>query len=218
MPALRRPRWDWRLVPMALAFPAMNVTFLQSMTLTTTANAIWLQSTAPLWVFLYGLTLYRDVHDPRDLVPLVFGWPAPAQSWHSRCATIASARKPASALCSACSRESFTGQSSSRCARYASNRARFLVVVNHLAAAVLLLPYCLYVSQPVSARQLLVLVAVGFIQMGLPYVLFARGLREISSQEGAALSLLEARALRLFGFISCRAEKNPRPGPLPGLL
>ena len=63
LPAVRRPRCDWRLVPMALAFTAMNVTFLQSMTLTTAANAIWLQSTAPLWVFFFSLTLYRDVHD-----------------------------------------------------------------------------------------------------------------------------------------------------------
>ena len=73
LPAVRKPRWDARLVPMALAFTAMNVTFLQSMTLTTAANAIWLQSTAPLWVFLFGLTLFRDMRDRRDLVPLVFG-------------------------------------------------------------------------------------------------------------------------------------------------
>ena len=63
LPAVRRLRCDWRLVPMALAFTAMNVTFLQSMTLTTAANAIWLQSTAPLWVFFFSLTLYRDVRD-----------------------------------------------------------------------------------------------------------------------------------------------------------
>ena len=73
LPAVRKPRWEWGLVPMALAFTAMNVTFLQSMTLTTAANAIWLQSTAPLWVFLFGLTLYRDMRNPHDLVPLACG-------------------------------------------------------------------------------------------------------------------------------------------------
>jgi len=50
-PHIRRPRWRWELVPLTLAFAAMNGTYLTSMTLTTAANAIWLQSTCPFWVF-----------------------------------------------------------------------------------------------------------------------------------------------------------------------
>ncbi len=73
LPAVRRPRWEWRLAPMALAFTGMNVAFLQSMTLTTAANAIWLQSTAPLWVFLWSLAVNRAGRNPRDLVPVLCG-------------------------------------------------------------------------------------------------------------------------------------------------
>jgi drug/metabolite transporter, DME family len=39
--------------------------------------------------------------------------------------------------------------------------------------------------------QLVVLAAFGLFQMGLPYLLFARGLRSVSSQEASLISLLE---------------------------
>src|SRR5690606_4218883 len=72
-PAVRKPRFTWRLVPMALCFALMNGTYLSAMTLTTAANAIWLQSTAPLWIFLAGLLWGADVFKRRDLVPLSCG-------------------------------------------------------------------------------------------------------------------------------------------------
>ena len=60
LPFVRRPRWDMRLVPLCLTFAAMNLAYLSAMTLTTAANAIWLQSTAPWWVFLVGVVVLRQ--------------------------------------------------------------------------------------------------------------------------------------------------------------
>ena len=54
LPLVRRPRWRPALVPLALVFTLMNVTYLSAMALTTAANSIWLQSTAPWWVFSDG--------------------------------------------------------------------------------------------------------------------------------------------------------------------
>ena len=54
VPFVRGARWDVRLVPLSLTFATMNVSYLSAMTLTTAANAIWLQSTAPWWVCLIG--------------------------------------------------------------------------------------------------------------------------------------------------------------------
>ena len=88
-----------------------------------------------------------------------------------------------------------------------SQAAAFLVAVNHLAAAVLLAPYCIYLAQPVGGRQLLVLAAFGFFQMGLPYLLFARGLREVSGQEGAAIALVEPVLVPLWVFLMPGGER-----------
>src|SRR6266404_7935911 len=73
LPAVRRPRWSPQLVPMALAFAAMNVTYLSAMALTTAANAIWLQSTAPWWVFLFGAVVMREPVSRVEAIPLVLG-------------------------------------------------------------------------------------------------------------------------------------------------
>ena len=60
------------------------------------------------------------------------------------------------------------------------------MALNHLAAAAILAPYFLYLAEPVSAFQLLVLAAFGFFQMGLPYLLFARAARSLRSRSGGA--------------------------------
>jgi drug/metabolite transporter (DMT)-like permease/predicted CopG family antitoxin len=66
LPFVRRPRWRIQLVPMVLAYAAMNYTFLNALTLTNEANAIWLQNTAPMWVFLIGVLMFREPVHPRD--------------------------------------------------------------------------------------------------------------------------------------------------------
>jgi len=207
LPAVRRPQWDWRLVPMALAFTAMNVSFLQSMTLTTAANAIWLQSTAPLWVFLFGLTLYRDVRDPRDLVPLVCGLAGAAVilSFELRANSLES-RAGMGVVLGLLSGVFYAGVVVSMRMLRAQGGA-FLVALNHLVAAALLAPYCWHLAQPVSGKQLLVLAAFGFFQMGVPYLLFARGLREVSGQEGAALALLEPVLVPIWVFLIPGGER-----------
>ena len=68
------PRWRPACVPLTVAFTAMNITYLSALALTTAANAIWLQSTAPWWVFLIGVLLLREPVDRRNLIPLVFGF------------------------------------------------------------------------------------------------------------------------------------------------
>lgn len=215
LPAVRRPRWDLRLVPMALAFTAMNITFLQSMTLTTAANAIWLQSTAPLWVFLYSLTLYRDARDPRDLVPLVFGLAGAGVilSFELRAHSLDSQAGMGVLLGVASGVAYATVVVSMRALRDQSGA--FLVAVNHLAAAALLAPYVIYLAQPVSGRQLVVLAAFGFFQMGVPYLLFARGLREISGQEGTAIALVEPVLVPVWVYMMPGGEQ-PAPWTIAG--
>lgn len=215
LPAVRKPRFDVRLVPMALAFTGMNVAFLQSMTLTTAANAIWLQSTAPLWVFLFGLTLYRDVRDPRDLIPLAFGLAGAATilSFELRANSVDS-RAGIGVLLGLLSGIFYAGVVVSM-RRLRGEEGTFLVAVNHLAAAAILAPYCLWLRQSVSPYQFVVLAAFGFFQMGVPYLLFARGLREVSSQEGAAIALLEPVLVPIWVYLVPGGER-PAPWTIAG--
>lgn len=66
VPAARR-RWGWRVVVVALAYAATMVTFVVANKLTTAANAIFLQATAPLYVLLAGPLLLGERSRLRDL-------------------------------------------------------------------------------------------------------------------------------------------------------
>jgi drug/metabolite transporter, DME family len=78
----------------------------------------------------------------------------------------------------------------------------WLVIVVHLATAALLLPYVLYLGIAPTLGQLPILIAFGVLQMGLPYLCFARGLRSIASQEATAIGLLEPLLLPVWVYLA----------------
>jgi drug/metabolite transporter (DMT)-like permease len=78
----------------------------------------------------------------------------------------------------------------------------WLVVIVHLATAALLLPYVVWTGVRPTLGQLPVLVAFGVLQMGLPYLCFARGLRTIGSQEATAIGLLEPLLLPVWVYLA----------------
>ena len=82
----------------------------------------------------------------------------------------------------------------------------WLVAVNHLVTAALLLPFVLYYTHWPSTAQLLVLSAFGFFQMALPYLLFGWGLKHITGTEATAIGLLEPALVPLWAYLARREE------------
>jgi drug/metabolite transporter, DME family len=186
LPFVRRPRWRPGLPVVAAAFTGMNVTYLSAMTLTTAANAIWLQSTAPLWVFIIGTVVFAEPIVRRDLVPLAFGIAGIGLILFYELPGQARAGAILGVLAGVCYGGVLIGMR-----RLRDENAVWLIAVNHAAAAVILLPWAVYQGRWPSPVQLLVLAAFGAFQMAIPYLLLVRALRSISSQEAAAIGLLE---------------------------
>lgn len=69
---VRRVQWTWKLIPMAATFAAMNWAYLTSLVYCESTLAIWLQYTAPAWVFLIGWLVFRDQPRWRDWLLLAF--------------------------------------------------------------------------------------------------------------------------------------------------
>ncbi|HEX2206945.1 MAG TPA: EamA family transporter [Longimicrobium sp.] len=75
VPAARRG-WTWHVVPVGVAYATTLVLFVASNKLTTSANAIFLQSTAPLYMLLFGPLLLKEHVRRRDLgfmAPVLLG-------------------------------------------------------------------------------------------------------------------------------------------------
>ncbi|MEM7052399.1 MAG: DMT family transporter [Acidobacteriota bacterium] len=67
LPAARR-RWSWASVAIGISYAATMILFVLANKLTTAANTIFLQSTAPLYILLLGPWLLDERVHRRDLV------------------------------------------------------------------------------------------------------------------------------------------------------
>jgi len=209
LPAVRRPRWRIGLVPLAIAFTLMNVTYLTAMSRTTAANAIWLQSTCPWWVFLFSVFLFREPIVRRDLVPLAFGvagvgmillFEVRGQARFGVACGLAAGISYAGVV--VCMR------------RLRDENSSWLVALNHGVAALILAPWVLQFGWRPTLLQFAALAAFGSLQMAVPYLLLIRGLRAISSQEAVAIGMIEPILIPCWAFL-IRGEV-PAPWTIAG--
>jgi len=203
LPFVRRPRWKASLLPMTLSFSLMNATYLSALTLTSAANAIWLQSTAPLWVFLVGVTLLGEPFRRRDVAPLLCGLAGIGVILFFEIREALAGSRGSSPLgigLGLISGVSYAGVVLAL-RRLRGEDSAWLVALNHLAAAAVMLPYVVYLDRWPAPGQLPLLAAFGIVQMGLPYVLFARSLRHVTSQEATLIGLLEPLLMPLWVWL-----------------
>jgi drug/metabolite transporter (DMT)-like permease len=201
-PSVRRPRWSWFLVPMVICFTAMNLSYLTAMTRTTAANAIWLQSSAPWWVFLFSALVFREPVVRRDLVPLVFGLLGVGTILGCEFAYSQGLARGGVAW------GLFSGAAYAGvviCIRQLRHEnSPWLVALNHAVAVAAILPWVVAVGHRPSLGQLLVLAGFGALQMAIPYLCLIRGLRSVSAQEAVAIGLLEPVLIPVWVFLAWR--------------
>ena len=187
LPTLRRQDLAFRppMIWMALSFAVMNVLFVTAMALGTSANAILLQYSAPLWMYLAAIFLLGERADRRGTIALVVGLAGiaiiVAGGWKDGDPTII--------MTALGSGFAYAGVLLGlRILRGLSSR--WLTVWNHLLSGLVLLPLVIALRPPTLA-QFIVLFFYGSLQMGLAYWLVARGLRVVSPQEAGTITLLE---------------------------
>jgi drug/metabolite transporter (DMT)-like permease len=189
VPTLRRRDLSFRrvMIAMVACFATMNALFVLAMAQGKAANAVLLQYTAPMWMYLASIWWLGEPADRRSSVALVIGLCGIGliigDGWQE-------AQLPV-VLIALGSGLAYAGVILYlRVLREASSR--WLTVLNHLGGAVALVPFLvLSLGARPSALQLVVLFIFGSLQMALPYWLVARGLRVVSPQEAGTITLLE---------------------------
>jgi len=188
VPFLRRSAVRWRpgLIPMATAFAAMNVLFLTAMTLTTAAAAVFLQYTATPWTFLLGLVVLGESWRRGNVVAVglavvgiivIVATDAAGQSSLGNLLAVASGLAFAIVIISL---------------RHLRDESPvFLVLVCQAASCLVLLPWLAWHPPSLSLQQWVLLAAFGIVQMSIPYLMFARGVKSVAAQEAALIVLLE---------------------------
>jgi drug/metabolite transporter (DMT)-like permease len=97
--------------------------------------------------------------------------------------------------------------------------AGWLTVLNHLGAAAAVAPLLLISGKgwpSLTWSQLGVLALFGAVQMGIPYLLMARGLRVVSTQEAGVITLLEPLLNPLWAYLVAPQKESPTAFTLAG--
>lgn len=188
-----RRGWTWRLAPAAIAYAATVVLFVQATKLTTAANAIFLQSSAPLYVLVLGPWVLHERIRRADLVmPLVVAMGL-TLFFLGRETPVGTAPDPTrgnvlgavSGLTWALTLTGLRWQG-----RRVDGSAAAVVAIGNVGAFLA----CLWPALPVEGAgwsDLLILLYLGLFQIGLAYVFVTRALGQVPAFEAATLLLLE---------------------------
>lgn len=210
-----------RMALMMVVFAVMSGLYLSALGLGPAANAIFLQNTAPLWVYVFAVLVLHEPVDRRGWETVLLGaagavvivagnWPRALPPAEQQTQILILLMGVGSgvvyavvvlflrALC--------------------DHSPAWLVALNLLGTALTLgLFVCFrdgpevcwaWVTAP-TARQVGVLVVFGAAQMALPYWLFARSLRAVSPQEAAIVTLLEPLLNPIWAYLITPEKDTP---------
>ncbi len=223
LPLLRPKAIRFRplMLLMVGCFTIMSGLYLSALGLGNAANAILLQNTAPVWVYLISVFLLGQVKERTAWKPIALAmcgactivagnWP-----WH-----ISGVEQSAQIQ--------ILGMAVGSGVMYAGvviflgllnkESPAFLMVLNLLGTAALIAitigilhgPAFLFawITEP-NGKQLLFLAAFGVLQMAVPYVLFARSLKVLSSTDAAIITLIEPLLNPVWAYLIDPANEQP---------
>jgi len=179
------PDKGW-LIATVLAFTGMTITFVLATTLTSAANAIILQYTAPAWVFV--------------LSPLIVGESARPQQWMALAGAMVGVAviffwqftSDALGLSVALASGLVFGTQTVLFRRVRALPPVVLAFAACLGSGLVLAPVALLVDgEPPGSRELGLLGFMGVVQFGVPYVLYSAGIARVRAQEAILIVMLE---------------------------
>jgi len=217
MPEARR-FWNRRVALAALAYAATVILFVLANKLTTSANTIFLQSTAPLYILLLGPWLLRERSRPLDLAVIALiasglslffvGVEPPVRTAPNPfLGNILAAIAGLTWACTVMGLR-WTGRTEGS----GGSSAPAVVVLGNLIAFGVGLPFALPV---VEARALdwAIVTGLGVVQIGLAYVFMTLAMRHVPALEASVLLLLEPALNPLWSWM----VHGERPGPWSAL-
>jgi drug/metabolite transporter (DMT)-like permease len=193
IPGARRG-WNWTMAPIALAYAATLVLFALANRLTTSANAIFLQSTAPIYVLLIGPWLLKEPIRKDDIVYIlcVGAGMGLFALGHDRAVTTAP-NPPLGNVLALASGVTYAAMLAGL--RWLGRRKRTdaalaTVAAGNVAAFLIALPMALPVSR-VSSVDIVVVLYLGSIQIGLAYWCLTQGISRVPAFEAITMLQVE---------------------------
>jgi drug/metabolite transporter, DME family len=213
-------RFRPRMAAAAATFAVMNGLYLSALGSGSAANAILLQNTAPVWVYICSVWILGRPADPRVFVATLIGllgavvivggnWPMAATT-QADAEILVLLMGLGSGLTYA-GVVLFLGSMT-------SESPVWLTLINLLGTALITGGWVLFRFGPSAMvdwltaptlGQFVVLVVFGVVQLATPYVLFARSLRTVSPAEAGVITLLEPVLNPVWAYLMSPERDTP---------
>jgi len=195
LPETRRG-WSWRMIPVAAAYAATMVSFVVANRLTTAADAIFLQSTAPLYLLLLAPWLLHESIRRSDVFFMLAVALGMVLFFVGAEPPMATAPNPARGnVVAAVSGFTYALTLAGfrwlvRQGRQGRDSGTGTVVLGNLLACLAALPMALPVKR-IDSASVAVVLYLGIFQIGLAYVCVTRAMRYVKAFEANTVLLLE---------------------------
>jgi drug/metabolite transporter (DMT)-like permease len=193
LPNARR-QWHWRMLPVAAAYAATLILFVLANRLTTSANAIFLQATAPLYVLLLGPFLLHEPIRRADLCYMLAVGAGLVLFFAGRDTAVVTAPDPPRgnllALGSGVTYALMLAGLRWHGRRGGEDSGIATVAAGNLIAFAAALPMALPVHA-FSARDAAVVLYLGVAQVGLAYWCLTRAIRHVPAFEATTMLQIE---------------------------
>jgi drug/metabolite transporter, DME family len=207
LPAARR-NWGGRVWLAGVTYAATLVTFVVATKLTTAANAIFLQSTAPLYVLLLGPWLLKEPIRRKDMMTIALVGTGLALFFAGTEAPRSTAPDPVRGDVIATASGLFWALTIMALRWLRGGGAEPTVVAGNTLAFLFCVPWALPV-QDASAADWGVIAYLGLFQIGLAYVCLSTALRHVPALEATLLLLVEPALNPVWAWL----VHGERPGP-----
>jgi drug/metabolite transporter (DMT)-like permease len=209
----RELRFHFGLVPLtaAVAYAACTVLFVAATKLTTAANAILLQYSAPIWIALLGTWFLGERASPADWLTIAVVLAGMALFFAEELAwagLVGNLVAVLSGVCFAVMIVALRGQKDGSPVES--------IILGNLLAGIVGLPSMAAAGMP-SSRGLAAIALLGVVQLGCSYWLYARAIRRVPALEAVIITAIEPILNPVWVFL-VQGERPSRWAILGGLL
>lgn len=183
---LKKPRFTWNKYQLmgALAYASMAMTFVTATRLTTSANAVLLQYTAPIYVALLGSLILREKTSLKDWVTIAITLSGIVLFFldsFSAGGLLGNILALVSGFCFAlfvvCSRQQKEGSPMET------------ILLGNILTAILCLPFMFQAQY--DTRSIWGVVILGIVQFGLPYTLYGIAIKHVRALDAVMIAVIE---------------------------
>ena len=193
---VKRPHFTWSAAQLggAVAYAATVILFVVANKMTTSANVILLQYTAPIYVAIFGHLLLGEKTTRMDLVAIIMVFLgmglffkdelSPGAFWGNVLAVLSGVTFALVAVLLRKQKEGYPLES---------------VLLGNLLAAIVAIPF---MTGPYpDAKGWLVLIFMGLVQLGLPYILYSIALKHVTAVQVSILSYINTIIAVFLGWL-----------------